>query len=79
MEFLQANWFWIVLGLGAVWLLFARGGMGCGTGDHRSRGSRTSSETGHGPTDDGARGGPPATTDVKREPQATGAHRHGGC
>ena len=28
MEFLQANWLWIVLGLGAVWLVFGRGGWG---------------------------------------------------
>jgi hypothetical protein len=33
MEFLQANWFWILLGVGAVWFLFRRGGMGCGMAD----------------------------------------------
>ncbi len=32
MEFLQANWVWILLGLGVVWFLFGRGGMGCGMG-----------------------------------------------
>ena len=33
MEFLQANWFWILLGGGALWFLFRRGGMGCGMGN----------------------------------------------
>ena len=28
MEFLQANWFWILLGGGAAWFLFRRGKMG---------------------------------------------------
>jgi len=40
-EFLQANWLWIVLGIGLVWFLFRRGG--CGMGGH-SRGSHE----GHG-------------------------------
>ncbi len=42
MEFLQANWLWILLGLGAVWLLSRRGGMGCGMGGHGSHGSHGS-------------------------------------
>jgi len=44
MEFLQANWLWILLGLGAVWFLFRRGGMGCGMGGHGSHGSTTSKD-----------------------------------
>ena len=45
MEFLRANWLWILLGLGVVWVLFfRRGGMGCGMSEHGSRGSHD----GHG-------------------------------
>ena len=44
MEFLQANWLWILLGIGAVWFMFRRGGMGCG-GGQGSHGSHGSSET----------------------------------
>ena len=32
MEFLQENWIWLLLGLGAVWFLLGRGRMGCGMG-----------------------------------------------
>ena len=35
MEWLAANWLWVVLGLGAAWL-FLNGGMGCGMGRHGS-------------------------------------------
>ena len=42
MEFLQANWLWILLGVGAVWFLSRRGGMGCGMGGHGSHGSHGS-------------------------------------
>lgn len=40
MEWLQANWWWLLIGLGIVWLLFrGRGhGMGCGMGE-RGQGS----------------------------------------
>jgi hypothetical protein len=41
MEWLTANWFWVVLGLGAAWL-FSRGGMGCGMGGHQSHGAHGS-------------------------------------
>ncbi len=40
MDWLASNWIWLVLGLGAF-LLFARGGAGCGMGhgghDHHRR------------------------------------------
>ena len=41
MEFLQANWVWLLLGLGVVWFLFRRGGMGCGMGGHESHETRS--------------------------------------
>ena len=52
LEFLQANWLWLLLGAGVIWILF-RGG-GCGMSGHSSRGadsSRTktmSGDEGHG-------------------------------
>lgn len=33
-EFLQANWLWLLLGVGLLWFLFRRGG--CGMGGHGS-------------------------------------------
>ena len=36
MEWLQANWWWLLIGVGIVWL-FLRGrghGVGCGMGEH---------------------------------------------
>ncbi len=41
MEFLQANWVWLLLVVGALWLL-SRGGLGCGMGrrDDRARDGR---------------------------------------
>jgi hypothetical protein len=48
MEFLQANWLWILLGALTVGFLFRRrGGMGCGTGGHDSHDSRSSRDA-HG-------------------------------
>ena len=41
MEWLAANWFWVVLGLGAAWF-FMKGGMGCGLGGHQSHGTHGS-------------------------------------
>ncbi len=34
MEFLRENWVWILLGLGVMWLLVRRTGMGCGMAEH---------------------------------------------
>ena len=40
LEFIQANWLWLLLGAGVVWLLFRQGG--CGMGSHASHGSESS-------------------------------------
>lgn len=53
MEFLQGNWIWLLLGLGAVWFLLRRGRMGCGMGGHGSHDahapkSADHSHNGHG-------------------------------
>ena len=40
-EFLTANWLWILLGIGVLWFLVRGRGMGCGTGGH-SHGSERS-------------------------------------
>ena len=81
MEFLQANWIWLLLGLGAVWFLLKRGGMGCGMGGHESHGSRDASESDTtrqqpGTSGNGHEGhGDPQ----KRETETTQTRRHRGC
>lgn len=40
-EFLTANWLWILLGIGVLWFLFRGHGMGCGMSGH-SHGSEPS-------------------------------------
>ncbi len=47
MEWLAANWFWVGLGNGAVWL-FLRGWMGCGMGRHRAHGTEGASRSTNG-------------------------------
>jgi len=80
MEFLQANWFWILLGLGVVWLAFRRGGMGCGMGGHNSHGSGAATRTRKSAGVHGAHDGSGAGD--SREPEAAetaSPRRHGGC
>lgn len=87
MEFLQANWFWILLGAGAVWFLFRRGGMGCGMGGHSSHDSRTSRSMGDTPpareSHDGHRSekspARPNEESPAREVETAPARRHRGC
>lgn len=33
-EFLTANWLWVLLGVGVLWFLVRGQGMGCGMGGH---------------------------------------------
>lgn len=33
-DWIGANWIWLLLGIGVLWFLFRRGGMGCGMGGH---------------------------------------------
>ncbi len=83
MDFLQANWIWLLVGVVALWLFLTRAGRGCG-GDRREagrQGGRTSDhqhETPHnhqpltGDTD----------KDMARRPQEAGdvaRSRHRGC
>ncbi len=81
MEFLQANWLWILLGLGVVWVLFfRRGGMGCGMGEHGSHGSRTSIDArgatqAHGVHNGHGSGESPEGADA----EAAAPRRRGGC
>lgn len=82
MEFLQANWLWLLLGFVALWLLLRRGGMGCGMGGHGSHGSRYTraskdvqeSEHAHGSPNGHGSGGP-----EKRETETNTPRRHRGC
>ena len=82
MEFLQANWVWLLLGLGAVWFLFRRGGMGCGMGEHESRGSRVTPaskethESEHAPV---FRNDPKRGESEEREAGTATPRRHRGC
>ncbi len=71
MEFLQANWLWLLIALGAVWLFFGRRGMGCGRRDHGSHGDRASTDAkGSMQGSDAAR---------ERDAETPAAHRHRGC
>jgi hypothetical protein len=77
MEFLQTNWVWLLLVVGALWLLF-RGGLGCGRG-RRDSGDRARHA-------DGAREGrelePRESTPREGTPRAAehAGHRgHRGC
>ena len=81
MEWLAANWWWVVLGLGAAWL-FLRGGMGCGMGGHGSHGAQGS---GRSKSVDSAQHGSVKNrhaTEEGREPEEIGRgarRRHRGC
>lgn len=80
MEFLQANWFWILLGVGAVWFLFRRGGMGCGMGAHGSHDSRTSRDMrDNTPAARGSHDGHPPEESPAREVETVPPRRHRGC
>lgn len=70
MDFLQANWPWLLIGIGAVWFLFARRGygMGCGMGGH-SHAPEEKEDPKHAGHQAG--GEPEPTQKVTR--------RHGGC
>lgn len=70
MEFLQANWLWLLISIGVVWFLFRRGGhgMGCGMGGH-SHGSEEKQDPAHAGHQVG--GQPKSTQETTR--------RRGGC
>ena len=70
-DWIGANWIWLLLGIGLVWFLFRRGGMGCGMGEHShgSEPSRTGEADPH--AGHGAQTG--ATT------EAAAPRRRGGC
>jgi hypothetical protein len=73
-DWLVANWIWILLGIGVLWFMFRRGGMGA--------------HGGQGGSEPAEKALPPSGTDSSadhaeqgQEPAAAarGAHRHGGC
>ncbi|OGQ72093.1 MAG: hypothetical protein A3G94_03870 [Deltaproteobacteria bacterium RIFCSPLOWO2_12_FULL_60_16] len=43
LEFLQANWIWLLVGAGVLWFLFRQGGHGMG--GHGSHGSESTRRT----------------------------------
>lgn len=81
MEFLQANWVWILVAIGVGWVFFRRGGTGCGMGDHSSHGSRAvrpgEATSAHAGAPDGHGRGAEQASD--RSGGTGGAHRHRGC
>ena len=81
MEFLQANWLWLLVGGGVVWLLRGRGGMGCGMAGDRAPGAHESGEPDdaqQSPRAHGTEGGRvQATRD--RQAEAAAPRRHRGC
>lgn len=44
-DWIAANWVWLLVGVGALWLLFGRRGMGCGMGGHGTHGEGTGGES----------------------------------
>lgn len=79
MEFLQANWLWIVLGLGAVWLVFGRGGMGCAAGGHGAHGTRASGDAERPTHAHGSPNGQGTAESPRREAETAAPRRHGCC
>jgi hypothetical protein len=75
-DWISANWLWLLLGIGLVWFLFRRAGMGCGMGGHShdSAPSHDEQVTPHA--------GHTTGTGVAQEPTAPASappRRHGGC
>jgi hypothetical protein len=74
-DWIGANWISLLLGIGLVWFLFRRGGMGCGMGGH-SHGSEPAREDEADPHGEHA-----AQTGASHEQGggAAGAPRRHGC
>jgi hypothetical protein len=77
-EFLQANWLWILLGLGVVLFFFRRGGMGCGMGEHGSHGGASSETPASGPAH-GSRNGHGDGKSPEREAETAAPRSRRGC
>ena len=74
MEWLAANWFWVILGLGFVWLV-SKGRLGCGMGGHGSHGAHETDQSKNG---DPALNGR-ADTDAREATGTGGRRRRRGC
>jgi hypothetical protein len=79
MEFLQANWFWILLGGGVLWFVFRRGGMSCGMGEHGSRGSHSSSDVRSATPTGNSRDGHSSEEATGGEARTAPSRAHRGC
>lgn len=82
MEWLQANWVWLLLGLGVAWFMFRRGG--CGMGGHGSHSSGQQRDTvGDERAEPGAHNGAGSHDGHRRDEETAaprGERRHrGGC
>ncbi len=83
-ELLSNYWLWIVLGIGAVWLLTRMGGSGCGMAGHGSHSHQHEEGAGKQP--------PPISPVAGKDPEGRGvesqaqgttkresSHRHAEC
>jgi hypothetical protein len=80
MEFLEANWLWILLlGLGVAWFLVRRGGTGHGPSGYGSHGSSTRSDVREGTHGSHGRHGTRESRELTDPEPAGPRQRHGGC
>jgi hypothetical protein len=79
MGFLQGNWLWLLLGLGAVWLFFRRGGMGCGMRGHGSHGSHGSQESEDAQGSGDSHASHNGNESQKRQAETAAPRRRRGC
>jgi hypothetical protein len=82
MDFLSANWVWLLLGLAVVWMLMSRGGRSCGFGGPRSGRStdaKASAGDGESRDDRGAADGNESATPRSRDSEHVAHSRRRGC
>lgn len=79
-DWIGANWIWILLGIGVLWFMFRRGGMGCGMGGHGTHDHSEPSEKEFPPGGAASSVDHEHEADVKEPAAATHRpRRHGGC
>lgn len=76
-DWISANWIWLLVGIGVLWFLYRRGGLGCAMGGHShesepAREDRDDSYAGHA-------GETGATHDHGAGASAAPRRRHGCC
>lgn len=83
MDFFQANWLWLLLGVVALWLFLTRAGRGCGVGRREPdrQGGRTPGNQNEPPHDHQRLTGDTDKDEARRTREAGGAAHsgHRGC